>query len=142
MKRTLVLLTAAALAATPVVADAAKKPVPTKRVVTWDYRGVFGAYASMAGGGGVCGANPSACFELPTTAKETTVTFSATDSTGQKIPVQWAFDGDYNTNELACSTGDIPVKKGTLLNFYLVATDACPGLPTQGKITFTIVGTK
>ncbi len=142
MKRTLALLATAALAASPVVADAAKKPVPTKRTVTWSYQGVFGAYATPAGGGGVCGANPNACFELPTTAKETKVTFTVTDATGQKTPLQYAFDGDYQSNELTCSSGDIPVKKGTLLSFYMVATDACPGLPTQGKVTFTITGTK
>ncbi len=145
MKRSLALLAAAALVATPVVAEAAAKkpaPKPTKRVVTWSYTGVFGAYASAAGGGGVCGANPMACFALPTQKHETLVSFVATDTTGQKIPLQYALDGDYQGNQLTCSSGSTPVKKGSTVNFYMVAGPDCPGIPTSGKVVMTIIGKK
>lgn len=145
MKRTLALIAATALLATPVAADAAAKkpaPKPTKRVVTWNYTGVFGAYASVAGGGGVCGANPKACFELPTQKHETKVSFAAVDATGQKIPLQFALDGDYANNQLTCSSGSTPVKKGSTVNFYMVAGPDCPGIPTSGKVTMTIIGVK
>jgi hypothetical protein len=144
VKRLLAATSVLALLAAPAVADAAvkKAPKPTKRTVTWNYTGVFGAYVSAAGGGGVCGANPEACYDLATQVHETKVTFTATDATGQKVPVQYTLDGDYDGNTLQCSTGDVAVRKGTVVNFYMVATDACPGVPTQGTITMTITGKK
>lgn len=142
MKRTLVLLTAAALAASPAVADAAKKPRPTKRVVTFDYTGVFGVYSSAAGGGGVCEANPDACFVLSTLPYEKKVSFTATDATGQEVPVQWDLDGDYDNNTVSCSKGEIPVRKGTTVEFFFVAGTDCAGLPTSGTLTMTVTGLK
>lgn len=143
MKRTLAVLSIALLAATPSVADAAKKPAPTTRTVAWNYQGVFGAYSSAAGGGGVCTANPDACFELPTTKGETLVKFAAVDKAGQKIAVQWSLDGDYNNTTVSCGGGEIPVSKGTLVNFYLIAGADCPGgVATQGTITMTVTGKK
>lgn len=143
MKRALAVLSIAALAASPAVAEAAKKPVPTKRTVTWSYQGVFGAYSSMAGGGGVCGANAAACFELPTTKGEKTVKFVAADKFGQKIAVQWALDGDYQNTTVACGAGEIPVSKGSVVNFYLIAGADCPGgVATQGTVTMTVSGSK
>ncbi len=146
MKRTIILLTAAALAASPAAAQAAKpakkKPVPTTRTVVWDYQGVFGAYSSTVGGGGVCGANPKACFELPTQKHERMVKFSATDGTGQKIAVQYSLDGDYDNTVVNCSAGDIAVKKGTTVNFYMIASPDCPGVATQGKVTIQVTGLK
>lgn len=144
MKRVVAVLSVAALVASPAVAEAAKKkPVPTKRTVTWNYQGVFGAYTSAAGGGGVCGANPDACFDVPTTKGEKTVKFAAVDKTGQKIAVQWALDGDYNNTTVSCGAGEIPVSKGTVVSFYLVAGADCPGgVATQGTMTITVTGTK
>jgi hypothetical protein len=144
MKRALAFLTVATLVASPAVAEAAKKkPVPTKRTVTWAYQGVFGAYTSAVGGGGVCGANPDACFDVPTTKGEKTVKFAAVDASGQKIAVQWTLDGDYNNSTVACGTGEIPVSKGSTVNFYLVAGADCPGgIATQGTMSITVTGTK
>ena len=141
MKRTITLIALAALAASPAAAHAGSKP--TKRIVTWNYQGVFGAYSSAVGGGGVCGANKDACFELPTTKKETNVSFLAVDGTKQKIAVQYAIDGDYQNTTVECGAGSITVAKGSSVSFYLIAGTDCPGgVATQGTITMTITGKK
>ena len=143
MKRVLAVMSIAALAASPTVAEAAKKPVPTQRTVTWNYQGVFGAYTSAVGGGGICTANKAACFDLPTIKGEKSVKFAAVDKTGRNIAVQWALDGDYQNTTVSCGAGEIPVSKGTLVSFYMVAGADCPGgVATQGTVTITVTGTK
>ena len=139
MKRTVVLLTAAAVAATPFAAQAAVKK-PTKRVVTWEYAGAFGAYATGVGGGGNCAG--AACFELPTTKYEKHISFSAKDATGAKIGIQYYFDGQYKSVPTVCSTASFDVPPGTVVSFDTVVTPGCAGVPTSGTVTITVTGLK
>ena len=145
MKRTLALLSVAALVATPAVAEAAKKPakkVPTKRTVTLNYTGTFGATAPGGGGGTLCTANN--CLDIELFPYETKATFKATDSTGQKVPLQTSLDDDYaGTVADACSTGEVALAKNSLLSFNTILAPAtCQGLATSGTITVTITGLK
>jgi hypothetical protein len=144
MKRTAVLLTALAVAFTPMAAEAAKKPVPkpTKRVVVWNYVGVFGATVKGTGGGPSGSACPKACFTLPTQKYERHITLSAKDSAGQKVGIQYFFDGDYANNVLVCSTGSFDIPGGAEVSFDTVATPECVGVPTTGNITITVTGKK
>lgn len=143
MKRTLILLTAAAVAMVPAVdASAAKakakpKPKPTKRVVTWDYQGV-GGVTNPGFSASFC-AIEAACYELSTLTYEKKVAVNA----GGKVALQYWADDDYNgTVQTICGEVAIPVSKGTTLNFAIVLDPACQGVPTQGKVTMTITGLK
>ena len=140
MKRTATLLAITALAASPLAAHAGTKP--TTRTETWSYNGVSGP--SVAGGGfKICFGATSDCFDLSTFKYETKVTFVAKDSSGQKVALQWALDGTYSAGPTnACGEGTVDVKKGSVVNFDTTVDPTCPGIATQGTVTFTITGKK
>ena len=146
MKRTLALLSVAALVATPAVAEAAKKPakkVPTKRVVTWSYSGTAGP--SIAGTGfRLC--SPSGlvtCFDLSTEKWEKNVKVQVKDASGQKVAVQYDVDGNYSSGATnICAAGDAPVGGGSVLTFNPTFDPTCGAPATSGTVTFTITGLK
>lgn len=147
MKRTLALLTIAAVAAIPASANAAAKkkpaPKPTKRTVTWSYSGIAGP--SIAGAGlRLCApAGASNCFDLPTEKYETNVAVSIQDATGQKVGLQYAIDNDYSGGATQlCAVGDVPVAKGSPVTFNTTADPTCGAPATSGTVTFTITGKK
>lgn len=149
MKRSLALLTAAAVVATPFAAQAApkaKKPVPTTRTVTWDYTAVHGATTPVVFTTfeSPCTVNADGCFELFTEKHETAVSMKVADASGQAVPVQYHFNGEYTAGGVftSCGDGTFKVKKGTQVTLATVVDPACAGLPTQGTVTFTITGLK
>jgi hypothetical protein len=142
VKRTLALLIAAAVVTSPVVAEAATKAKPTKRVVTWAYTAVHGVTTPVVSAGleTPCTVNAAGCFELVTFRHETKVTFK--ESTGASVAIQYFTDGDYQTVQTVCGAGEVPVKKGTSVSFRTAVDPSCAGVPTQGKILLTITGKK
>ena len=145
MKRTLALLAATAVVVTPAVSQAATKPAtkkPTTRTVTLAYSGTLGATANGTGGT-LCSAGKN-CFDVEVFPYETKATFTATDATGQKVPLQTSLDGDYaGTVADACSTGSVDLSKNSTLSFNTILAPAtCQGIATTGTITVTITGLK
>ena len=146
MKRTLVLLTAAAVVVTPLAASAAPKPKPTKRVITSDYSGFQAGGASSVGSFSSengCLALP-ACWDFDTKKGEKTIEVKAEDSTGAPIGIQVFFDDAYADNVvLFCGAGKITVSPKAV-HTISVRTSAqdCDGVPTSGTLTATILGTK
>jgi hypothetical protein len=141
VKRAIVLLTAAAVVAVPVVADAAvRKPRPTKRVVTWSYTAIHGVTTPAASTAfeSPCTINADACFDLQTLKHETKV---KVDAAG-KVAIQYFLDGDYDGVQTLCGTGTIPVKKGTLVTLVTVLDPTCAGVPTTGQVALTVTGLK
>lgn len=144
MKRSVLLLTAAAVAVTPLAASAA--PKPTKRVLTSDYSGfqagglsMIGSFSSENG----CQALP-ACWDFGTTKGEKTVELKAQDSTGAPIGIQVFYDDAYADNVvLFCGAGKITVspKAAHTISVRTSAQD-CDGIPTEGTLTATILGTR
>jgi hypothetical protein len=139
MKRTLVLLTAAAVAVTPVLAEAATKPKPkpTTRTVTWDYQGPGGAHVSTATMS-VC--SPTTCFDLATEKYEKLVSLTSVDKSGQ--PVGFMVSVDKVTGPTFCGKGDIAVGKSEVVSVVPALTADCPAVPTQGTVTFVVTGSK
>jgi hypothetical protein len=150
VKRSLALLTAAAVVATPLVGHAAPKakpkPKPTTRTVTWDYTAVHGATTPVVftTGESPCTVNADGCFELFTEKHETAVSMKVVDASGQAVPVQYHFNGEYVAGAVftSCGDGSFKVKKGTQVTLATVVDPTCAGLPTQGTVTFTITGLK
>ena len=145
MKRTLALLSVAALVATPAVAEAAKKkpaPKPTKRTVDWSYTGFHGATtpAAYTALENPCTVNAAACFTLTTESYETLVDFK--EASGAKVAIQYFLDDDYDTVATVCTGGSIPVAKGQQVSFVTVLDATCAGVPTQGKVSITVTGKK
>lgn len=144
MKRSLLLLTAAAVAVTPLAASAAT-PKPTKRVITYDYNspGAIGTPAfslNVSGVAPIC-EGAEACWDFETVKGEKTVELSTGDPTkGFQV---W-YDGTYADTVVSfCGKGKITVspKKAHEI-FVRPALDDCGGLNTEGTLTATILGTK
>lgn len=141
MKRSLLVLTAAAVALSPLAATAA--PVKaTKRVVTFDYSG-FSSVDSPAvsfHSPGLCTAADS-CMEFPTTKGEKTIEIKGSSpNTGIQI---WADDTYADTVQTFCGSGKITVSpKTSHVISVRPSLGACGGIPTSGTLTATILGTK
>lgn len=141
MKRTVLLLTAAAVAVTPLAASAAP-PKPTKRTLTFDYTG-FATY-------GIDGLSLSwdapctvvdACWDFSTVKGEKTIELAADDpSVGFQV---WT-GGDYAGSVVSfCGKGKITVspKKAQEISVRPFLSD-CGSIPTEGTLTAVITGTK
>ena len=139
MKRSLALLAAIAVVATPLAASAAPKP-PKKstRVVSYDYQVVRGVSGLVVLNG--CAQAPGGCMEFETVKGEKTITFAITDSTGRPVAINAFPDGDFNANQEICGKGTFKVspKSVTAISVRPVASEACEGLPTRGTIKATI----
>ena len=144
MKRSLLLLTAAAVAITPVAASAAA-PKPTKRVITFDYDGpsAMGTPAfslNVSGVAPVCSAY-EACWDFKTVKGEKTIEIVNSDPS---VGFQVWYDGTYADSVTSyCGKGKVTVSpKSAHEVFVRPALDTCGGMPTGGTLTATIVGTK
>lgn len=144
MKRVVAVLSVAALVASPAVAEAAKKkPVPTKRTVTWSYSGIAGPSIAGAGFRFCAPSGASTCFDVPTEKWETKITVAVKDSTGQKVGLQYAIDDDYSNGATQlCAAGEVLVAKGSPVTFNTTADPTCGAPATSGTVTFTITGKK
>jgi len=143
MKRSLLLLTAVAVAVTPVAASAA--PKPTKRVITYDYNGP-GAIGTPAFSLNVSGVAPicqgmDACWDFETVKGEKTIEIAASDpAAGFQV---W-YDGTYADSVVSfCGKGKVTVSpKNAHEVFVRPALDDCGAVNTSGTLTATILGTK
>jgi hypothetical protein len=143
MKRSLLVLTAAAVALSPLAASAA--PVATKRTVAFDYTGFSTAGAAGAGLNAsgvlpVCDAADS-CFDFKTVAGEKAVEIKASDP---RVGIQVWYDGTYaDTVAMFCGTAKLTVSpKGSHEIFVRTSASECGAVPTEGTLTATITGTK
>lgn len=144
MKRSLLLLTAAAVAVTPVAASAAA-PKTTKRVITYDYAGPSAVGTpllsmNVSGVAPVCSVY-EACWDFKTVKGEKTIEIVNSDPT---VGFQVWYDGTYADSVVSyCGKGKLTVspKKGHEV-YVRPALDTCGGLPTGGTLTATILGTK
>lgn len=140
MKRSLALLAAIAVVATPLAASAAPKP-PKKstRVVSFDYqvaRGISGLVILNA-----CAQAPGGCMAFDTVKGEKTITFAITDRSGRPVAISVFVDGEFaSANQEICGTGTFKVspKAATTIGARAVASASCQGLPTSGTIKATI----
>jgi len=140
MKRSLLVLTAAAVALTPLAATAA--PKPTKRTVTFNYTGFSSADTPAVSfhASGVCNAADS-CMEFETNKGEKTIEIKASAA---NIGIQIWSDAAYaDTVQTFCGSGKLSVspKAGHAISVR-PSFGSCGGVPTTGTLTATILGTK
>lgn len=143
MKRSLLVLTAAAVALTPLAATAAPAKT-TKRTISYDYSGFsnVGTPAAMLNASAVlptCTAT-DACWDFTTTKGEKTIEITASDGTGFQVFT----DGTYAGNVQAfCGKGKITVSPRAAHEVSVrPALDECGGGLGSGKLTAVITGTK
>ena len=144
MKRSLLVLTAAAVALSPLAASAAPAKA-TKRTISFDYSG-FSTLDSPAVLVNTSGLTPicsvaNSCFDFETVKGEKTVEVVASSA---NIGIQIWFDGTYAGNvEAFCGKGKIAVSPRTAHTISVrTSMGTCGGVPTSGKLTATILGTK
>ena len=141
MKRSLLVLTAAAVALSPLAANAA--PKPTKRTISYEYAGAQAFGASAAGSGSSengCMA-VDGCWDFSTVKGEKVIEIKASDPA---VGLQVFYDDAYADNVvLFCGGGKITVSPKTA-HVISVRTSVqdCGSVPTTGKIEATITGTK
>lgn len=141
MKRIALVVTAALVAATPALASAA----PGKgagRTLTHDYQGFVGVAVNsgLATALTGCPAN-DACWDFPTVKGEKTVTLSAKDATGRKVPFQVYLDDDYEgTLQVFCGAGSLKLspKRAAAVSIRMTASAECDGLPSEGTLTAVV----
>ena len=146
MKRSILLLTAVAVALTPVAAGAA--PKATKRTVTYDYSGFsnVGTPAAMLNASAVlpmCTV-AKACWDFPTSKGEKTIEITASSpTTGFHVYYDGTFGGDNGNVVAFCGKGKITVSPKTAHEISVrTALDECGGGTTSGTLTAVITGTK
>lgn len=144
MKRTVLLLTAAAVAITPLAASAAP-PKPTKRTITFDYDGpsAIGTPAFSLNASGVAPIcdGYAGCWDFKTVKGEKTIEISTGDPS---LGFQVWYDGTYADSVVSfCGKGKVTVSaKSAHEVFVRPALDDCGGLNTGGTLTAVITGTK
>lgn len=137
MKRSLLLVTAAAVALTPLAASAA--PAKAKpRTITFDYTGFTGAGTSglSTNWDGPCVA-ADACWDFDTNKGEKTIELKGSDpSVGLAV---WIDDDYEGTVTMLCGSGKVTVspKAGHVVSVRPNVTD-CGGIPTSGTLTAVI----
>ena len=142
MKRSILLLTAAAVTLTPLAATAAPAKA-AKRTVTYDYAG-FQAFGHSSVGSGSTENGCMAvdgCWDFDTKKGERTIEFKASDP---GVGFQVFYDDAYADNVvLFCGSGKISVspKASHVISVRTSAQD-CGSVPTSGKLTATISTTK
>lgn len=141
MKRSVLLLTAAAVALSPLAATAA--PAKAKpRTLTYEYSGFSGASASGAGFNydGACAA-ADACWDFSTQKGEKTIEFTVSDASAG---IQVFYDDAYADNVVTlCGSGKVTVsQKTTHLISVRPALSECGSVPTSGTITAVLTPAK
>lgn len=146
MKRSLLVLTAAAVALSPLAANAA--PKQTKRTITYDYNGFSNVGSpvvmfNMSSVVPVCEA-VDACWDFGTTKGEKTIEITASNpTTGFQVFYDGAYGGADGNVVAFCGKGKITVSPKTAHEISVrPALDQCGGAATSGKLTATILGTK
>ena len=146
MKRSLIVLTAAAVALTPLAASAA--PKATKRTITYDYSGFsnIGSPVVMFNSSSIlptCDVS-KACWDFETKKGEKTIEITASDpKTGFQVFYDGAFGGADGNVVAFCGKGKITVSPKTAHEISVrPALDECGGGATSGKLTAVITGTK
>jgi hypothetical protein len=141
MQRTLLVLTTAAVALSPLAASAA--PVKTtKRTVTFDYTGftAVGTSGASLNYDGPCAA-VDACWDFSTNKGEKTLEIKGSDaSVGFQV---WVDDDYEGTVASFCGAGKVTVsaKAAHAVSVRPLLSD-CGGVPTSGTLTAVITGTK
>jgi hypothetical protein len=136
MKRSVLLLAAVAVAATPFTAEAApgKKP----RTLTYEYSGAqagghtaIGSFSTENGCQAV-----EACWDFSTVKGEKTIEITATDASGADVGFQVFYDDAYADNVvLFCGKGKISVspKVAHLVSVRMSLHD-CEGVASEGTL--------
>ncbi|HVE74932.1 MAG TPA: hypothetical protein VNA30_07610, partial [Mycobacteriales bacterium] len=141
MKRKLAILTAAALMATPLAANAAppKKPAAPKkttRTLTFNYTGALAVDVATGLGATVFGATCALprCWDFETVKGEKSVTITAKDATGTPISLHTRLDADNSTMVYNCGTAPLKIspKSAHTISVYPAFSAQCQALPTQG----------
>lgn len=143
MKRTLALLAAAAVVATPLVSEAAPKtPKKSTRTVSFDYSGFSAGAISLGASFSLNNCNvPDQCMDFDTVKGEKNVKIAATDATGRPVGMQVWLDGDYQGSvAYYCGAASIKVgpKAAHVVSVRMTPIDNCQGLPTEGTVKATI----
>lgn len=146
MKRTVLLVTAAAVALTPLAAHAA--PKATKRTLTYDYSGFsnVGSPVVLFNSSSVlpmCDAF-DACWDFSTSKGEKTIAITASSpTTGFQVYYDGAYGGADGNVVAFCGKGTITVSPKTAHEISVrPALDECGGATSSGKLTAVITGTK
>ncbi|MDQ4097931.1 MAG: hypothetical protein M3144_08710 [Actinomycetota bacterium] len=142
MKRSLLVLTAAAVALSPLAATAAPAKT-TKRTITYEYNGFSSGGHSGVGSFNVAAAcaGVRSCWNFETVKGEKTIEIKGSAA---NVGIQVWSDGAYaDTVELFCGAGKFVVSP-KLKHAISVRTSLhdCGGVPTSGTLTATILGTK
>ena len=143
MKRSLLVLTAAAVALSPLAASAAPaKAKVTKRTISYDYTGftAIGNGSASLNYDGPCAA-VDACWDFSTTKGEKTIEIKGSAA---NVGFQVFSDEDYAGTVMSfCGSGKFVVNAKTAhaISVRPFLSD-CGGVPTTGKLTATILGTK
>ena len=142
MKRSVLIVTAAAVVLTPLAATAAPAKA-SKRTITFEYTGFSSAGHSAAGSfhfAGGCAVADS-CMEFETKKGEKTIEVKSSQPTAG---IQIWFDDAYADNvQLFCGAGKISVSPKTshVINVSPSAHD-CGSVPTEGTLTATLSNSK
>lgn len=147
MKRSLLVLTAAAVALSPLAANAAPAKA-TKRTITYDYQG----FSNVGSAGVLFNASAvlptcqvaKACWDFKTSKGEKTIEITASSpTTGFQVFYDGAFGGADGNVVAFCGKGKITVSPKTAHEISVrPALDECGGATSSGKLTAVITGTK
>jgi hypothetical protein len=147
MKRSLLVLTAAAVVLSPLAATAAPAKA-TKRTVTYEYSG----FSNVGGAGLLFNASAvlptcelaEACWDFKTTKGEKTIEITASDpKTGFQVFYDGAFGGDDGNVVTFCGKGKITVSPKTAHEISVrPSLDECGGATSSGTMTAVITGIK
>lgn len=140
MKRLATFAALALLVTVPVASEAA--PKRKERTETLSYTAPNGA--TIAGAAATAGCGPAdirTCLNVTLTKDEKYIKFSAKDSSGQTVGIQY-FAGetndDYQSAAFTCGEGKGTYKKGGMVSFRIAIDTSCPSLPTSGTLTVVI----
>lgn len=144
MKRSLLVLTAAAVALSPLAANAAP-PKKTTRTIPFEYTGfsTIDTPVVLFNAGGllpICDVADS-CFEFATKKGEKTIEIVGSDPT---VGIQIWYDENYaDSVTVFCGKGKISVSPRTTHKISVrPSLGTCGGVPTTGTLKATITGTK
>ena len=142
MKRSLLVLTAAAVVLTPLAATAAPAKA-TKRTITYEYSGFNSGGHSAAGSFNLAAAcaGVDACWDFDTVKGEKTIEIKASSpDVGLQV---WSDAAYADTVQLFCGSGKFVVNAKTAHAISVrTSMHDCGGVPTSGTLTATILGTK
>lgn len=142
MKRTVLLVTAAAVALSPLAASAAPTKA-TKRTLTFEYSGFNSGGHSAIGSfnlAAACAAIDS-CWDFETVKGEKTIEVKADNPS---VGIQIWTDGAYaDSVEIFCGKGKMTVSPKAAHKVHVrTSLHDCGAVPTSGTLTALVTGTK